>query len=129
MAKWRLYDALDDGGHNIIKQWTQNLQKRERVKLNQKLDMLEQYGPDLPPQLLAGPIFDHIYKLKVHGPIQLRPLLCKGPIDNNSEYTLLVGAIEIQWQFEPPDAETRAAINRQAIIDNPLRRCNHERVN
>jgi hypothetical protein len=128
MSKWRIYDYLDAGGNNVIKKWTGDLQKRERIKLNQKLDMLEQYGPELPPQLLAGPIFDHVYKLKVQGNPKLRPLLCKGPINNEVEYTLLVGAKEIQWKLEPDDAEEQAATNRQAIIDNPLRRCKHERV-
>jgi hypothetical protein len=128
MSKWILYDYLNTDGYNVIKKWTEDLQKRERIKLNQKLDMLEQYGPELPPQLLAGPIFDHVYKLKVQGNPKLRPLLCKGPIDNSKEYTLLVGAKEIQWELEPVNAEEQAASNRQAIIDNPLRRCKHERV-
>lgn len=125
---WILYDYLDEDGSNPIKIWTGRLEKRQRIKFNQKLDMLEQYGPELPPQLLAGPVFDHVYKLKIQGNPKLRPLICKGPIDNESEYTLLVGAKEIQWQMDPSDAEQQAANNRQAIIDNPLRRCRHERV-
>ena len=129
MGQWALYDYLDANGNNIIKEWAEGLQKRHRIKLNQKPDMLEQYGPNLPPQLLAGPIAEHIYKLKVKGDVQLRPLLCKGPIDNEQEYTLLVGAKEIQSKLNPPDAVERAIEHRQAIVDDILRRCKHERVN
>lgn len=125
---WLLYDYLDAGGHNIIKEWSEGLGKRERIKLNQKLDMLENYGPNLPPQLLAGPVFDHVYKLKIQGNPKPRPLLCKGPINNDVEFTLLLGAFEIQWQLTPKNSLEHAANNRQAIIDNPLRRCRHERI-
>ena len=44
---WALYDYLNADGRNIIKDWTQALGKRERIKLNQKLDMLENNGPNL----------------------------------------------------------------------------------
>ena len=125
---WALYDYLDADGYNVIKGWTQALGKRERIKLNQKLDMLENNGPNLPPQLLAGPVSGHIYKLKVQGNPKLRPLLCKGPLDNNREFTLLLGAFEIQGRLVPKNALVEATNNRQAIIDNPLRRCKHERI-
>ncbi len=127
MSTIKLYDYLDSEGRNIIKKWTLELQKRERIKLNQKLDMLEQYGAELPPQLLA-PVAPHIFKLKVQGAIKLRPMLCKGTIDVEKEFTLLVGAVEIQWKLEPPDAKEQAMQNRQELIDNPLRRCDHERI-
>jgi len=113
---------------NVISEWTRDLEKTQRIKLNQKLDMLTQYGPNLPPRLLAGPIFSHIYKLKVKGNVQLRPMLCKGPIDNEKEFTLLLGAIEVGDNLIPNDAPQRALYNRAEIINNKERRCEHERI-
>src|SRR5437588_9360141 len=99
---WTLFDYVNEDGVNEIAQWTRRLEKRQRIKLNQKLDMLQKHGPDLPPQLLAGPIFPHIYKLKVKGNVQLRPMLCKGPIIYDEEFTLLLGAIETDDELDRP---------------------------
>jgi hypothetical protein len=52
-------------------------------------------------------------------------MLCKGPINNNIEFTLLYGAREQDRQLIPWDAVERAEIRRQEIINNQLRRCDH----
>jgi hypothetical protein len=125
---WILFDYVNEHDVNEFAQWTRGLEKRQRVKLNQKLDMLQKHGPDLPPQLLAGPIFQHIYKLKVKGNVQLRPMLCKGPINNDAEFTLLLGAVEIGDELNPSPEE--AARIRDIIIAAPRhRRRLHERIN
>jgi hypothetical protein len=90
--------------------------------------MLAQAGSDLPPQLLAGTGVPHIYKLKVQGNPKLRPMLCKGTEDNDAEFTLLLGAKEIQWKYDPEDAPRIAALIREEIIRDPKRRCKHERI-
>lgn len=127
---WKIFDYVSARGTNEIKKWTGRLEKAHRIRLNQKLDMLEKVGPELPPQLLAGPIFDHIYKLRItSNNVQLRPMLCKGPINQEKEFTLLLGAFEVGDEFQPKDAPQRAASNREAVIDDPKRRrCRHERV-
>lgn len=126
---WKIFDYVNARGKNEIKRWIKGLEKAHRIRLNQKLDMLKKVGPELPPQLLAGPIFDHIYKLRItSNNVQLRPLLCKGPIDNAKEFTLLLGAYEVGDEFQPKDAPQRAARNREVIIENPTRRREHERV-
>jgi len=94
-------------------------------KLNQKLDMLAIVGPSLPPKLLAGPIHKHIYKLIIHGDRMLRPMLCKGPVDMEAEYTLLLGAIEIGGKLDHNPSEAEA--NRATLVASPNRRRNHER--
>jgi len=125
---WTLFDYINEHGVNEIAEWTRRLEKRQRVKLNQKLDMLQKHGPDLPPQLLAGPISPHIYKLKVKGNVQLRPMLCKGPISNDDEFTLLLGAIETGDELDHSPEE--AARIRETIIADPRnRRRLHERIN
>jgi len=50
----------------------------------------------------------------------LRPMLCKGPIEMESEYTMLIGAIEVNFKLDV-DAED-AEIRRAEIIENPNRR-------
>lgn len=130
MAEWKLYDYVLSNGTNDFEAWSKTLEKRDRGKLSQKLRMLEIAGPDLPPQLLAGPIsyYAHIYKMRINGDVALRPLLCKGPISNDEEFTLLKGAIEKDRQWVPFDAPTIASTRRLDVIADSARRCTHVRV-
>jgi hypothetical protein len=129
MAEFELYDYVARDGTNAFKAWTKTLQKDELAKLNQKLDMLRR-EPELPPLLLAGPLERKpIYKLRINGRVALRPMLCKGPIDNDSEFTLLMGATERDRVLDPEDAVDQAADRRAEVIANPTRRRTpHERV-
>jgi hypothetical protein len=130
MANWRLFDYLDVGGYNDFENWSEGLQKPDLARLNRKLKMLEDNGPNLGTGLLAGPIkgYAHIYKLKINGRVALRPLLCKGPIDNEREFTLLMGAFEIGSAWQPPNARSEAVTRRDTVIATPKRRCNHVKV-
>jgi hypothetical protein len=116
---------------NVILRWVKDekLTKRDRAVLNQKLDRLRQMDFELAigTKLLAGPIHKHIYKLVIHGDVMLRPMLCRGPIDNASEYTLLLGAIERNWKL-PPGASQQAEQNRLVVMQEPKRRRPHERI-
>lgn len=135
---WKLYDYVNEKGINEIKEWTQGLQKPQRIKLRSKLDTLAQAGPDLPPGLLMKTEVEYIYKLKVQGNPKLRPVLCKGPFGlrdistglekQERAFTLLIGAKEISWKFEPKDADIEAGIRRKKVITDPKRRRDHERV-
>jgi len=90
-----------------------------------KLHMLRVSGWDLCPQLVVGPInkTGHIYKLKVYADVMLRPMLCKGPFDMNSECTFLIGAKEVQGRLIPgPD---KAAENRNILLADRTRRVPH----
>ena len=126
MSRWRIYEYLE-GDESAIRVWLreQNIPERDRGQLLQKMDMLAMHGMDLPPKLLAGPIKSkkkpqeqsHIYKLIVHGQRMLRPLLCRGPVDMDGEFTMLIGAIEKDGvlDVDPMAAEVR----RQRIIADP----------
>jgi len=92
----------------MILRWVKDdrLSVRDRAALNQKFERLVQmdFKMAIDTKLLAGPIHksQHIYKVKIHGQVMLRPMLCKGPINNQEEYTLLVGP----WKLAggcPPD--------------------------
>ena len=95
----KLWDFLSSAPRreNLILRWVsdEKLTKRDRAILNQKLKRLCQIDFELAvgTKLLAGPIYKHIYKLVIHGDVMLRPMLCRGPIDPHTEYTLLLGAI------------------------------------
>jgi hypothetical protein len=75
-------------------------------------------------KLLQGPIYKSIYKLRIKQTVQLRPLLCRGPFDNDAEYTLLEGAKEIGRKLTTGAVE-RANKNRDELLANPKRRRNH----
>jgi len=126
---WDIYEFLDNRGERVIVRWvrTAKIQKRARILLDQKIDLLREHGPELPPELLSpGPIDGgHIYKLKVRGPVMLRPLLCKGPFSMEDEYTLLQGAIERGDKLPVGDVE-RAEENRQILIAAEDRRLPYE---
>lgn len=123
-----LFDYTSENGNNEIKEWTSKLQTKERAKLNLKLDMLASKGHELFPHVLTDTPTPGIQKLRVQGKVKLRPMLCKGPIDNEKEYTLLIGATERDSKFEPKNADKKANERKQIIIKNPNRRCTHERI-
>jgi hypothetical protein len=134
ISSWKIFDAVEDGKSRIAL-WIakEKLGKREIGQLNQKIDMLERNGHNLPPNLLAGPIkskrnkklVSHIYKLRLNGDRALRPLLCKGPIEMDREYTMLLGAIEVNSVLDI-DAEDAENV-RATIVANPRLRKPHER--
>ncbi len=125
---YELYDYVNSKGVNEFKAWTQFIQKNDRAKLNAKLDMLKKLGPDLFPQVLTGTPTPGIQKLRVKGNVQLRPMLCAGPISVDKEYTLLLGAKEVQSKFVPKDADQIANANKSDILNDPNRRVRHERI-
>jgi len=126
---YKLFDYVDAQGRNLIKKWSDKLQAEQRARLNSMLDRLELHGDTLHPNMLAGSGVAGIEKLKVHGKVQLRPLLCKGPINVHGEYTLLMGAKEIGDKWAPTDAREVALKHKSAIQAAPEnRRKQHERV-
>lgn len=126
---YSIYDFLNLQGQNEIKEWTLGLEKAQRGKLNEKLDKLMLYGDELFPHMLTGTPVPGIQKLRVKGKVQLRPLLCKGPVNIDSEYTLLLGAKEIGDKWSPKNAPTIANNNKTEVIAAPSsRRVEHERV-
>jgi hypothetical protein len=125
--KYSIYDYVHPVEGNIIKTWSSGLQKKERAKLNQRLDSLALHGPELIPGLLSPTGVPKIFKLKIRGKVQLRPMICEGP-GSESEFTLLLGAKEISSKYVPDGAPEKAAEYRADLITHPERRVKHERV-
>jgi hypothetical protein len=125
---WTLYDFVNQRGQNTVADWCRRLQKHDLLRLNQKLDLLEQSGHQLCPGLV-GPIHNsrHLYKIKVNGSVAVRLFLCKGPIEMDTEYTLLLGAFEVGDKL--PEGTLEAAEQyRLDIVRDQTRRCIHERI-
>lgn len=127
MAK--VWHYRDDDGNDVIKEWAIGVPKRQVIKLQAKIDMLVQYGSDLPPQLLADTGVTGIKKLKVQGNPQLRPLLCMLlEKDGEEEFVLLVGAYEIDWDYSPANALTIAISRREEVLKDANRKTKHDRL-
>jgi len=123
---YALYDYVDRHGRNPIKDWSRRLEKGYLAKLNDRLRKLRQVGMDMLPLMLAGVRgHPHLYKLKMTGRVTLRPLLCRGPINMEREFTLLVGAFEQNRRFDPPSAPDDADQCREEITEDPSRRTPH----
>lgn len=129
--EYALWDFVDHRGKSVLLQWVANdrLTRRDRAALNQKIQRLAQMDFKLAigTKLLAGPIINHVYKLVIHGDVMLRPMLCRGPIVNETEYTFLLGAVETGGKL-PPRSKEKAVENRRVILNDPTRRCAHQRI-
>jgi len=128
---YRLWDFRNERGDNLIAKWTRQHERQHRARLNVKLDMLVRvpFESAIKSKLLHGPIQKqrHIYKLRIQSDVAMRPLLCRGPIENLTEYTLLLG-IEENGGKLPDGAVERAEGNRQAVLADRSRREVHVRV-
>jgi hypothetical protein len=121
--KWRIYEFLDARGKGVIEEWLDTVDDDMRARFHQKLDLLAEHGPDLPPGLLAGTNYKHIDKLRIFGKgVTWRVMLCKGPISNETEFTILFIAQEKDRKTIPKDADRRADNNRRIIIADSSRR-------
>jgi hypothetical protein len=124
-----LFDYCNAAGLNEFKEWTKSLQSPQRAKLNAKLDMLQFKGMGLFPELLSGTDTPGIMKLRIKGNVQLRPMLCKGPVDVNTEFTLLMGATEVGGKLKPKNADAVAGGLKNEVRNDPdHRRIDHARV-
>jgi hypothetical protein len=126
---WMLYDYRDSRNRNPVREWSERLQKKDLARINHRIDMLGGKGKDFCPGL-AGPLHGspHLYKIKINGTVAARMILCKGPINMEIEYTLLLGAFERDDELPAGTIETAESC-RQAIIRDPKnRRGPHERA-
>lgn len=126
---FQLFDYRGPDGTNEFKVWTRSLQPAERGKLDAKLDMLQLMGAGLFPEVLTGTDVPGILKLRVKGKVHLRPMLCKGPVNVEGEFSLLMGAFEVGNKLKPANAPSVAANRKEEIKRDPdNRRVGHERV-
>jgi len=94
-------------------EWRDGLPKRDRAILDEKMRMIERNGQSA--TCLKGPLgsFRHLYKIKARGPtFEMRPLLCKGPVDMDAEFTMLKPMIEKDFEDVPATAKGEAERRR-----------------
>jgi hypothetical protein len=131
MDRYKLWDFLDNRFKSVILQWVRDdrLTKRDRAILNQKISRLAQmdFSLAINAKLLAGPIYKHVYKMRMKGDVQLRPMLCRGPVDNDAEYTFLLGTVETGGHLPAGSKET-AENNRTVVLDDHDKRIRHQRI-
>jgi hypothetical protein len=129
--KFNLFDFKNSSDENVLQYWADRLplQKRDRGRLDSKIDMLKRVGDNLPPKLLQPTRARHIMEIAVNGQVALRVLLCRGPIVMKNEFTFLFGATEKDRKYNPKNSPERADRNRDDLILNPSQRCKHERFN
>ena len=125
---YALYDFCNEFGDNLIVKWahSERLSGRDKALLDVKCNALSTHGTDLIPKLLA-PVSRHpgIFKLRAQTTRALRPMLCKGPLQMEGEFTLLLGSIEENFVLRPPPAE--ATKRKNELLKNAKRRVEHER--
>jgi hypothetical protein len=126
---WALYDYRDHRGENPVRKWCERLQKQDLARMNQRIDILAAKGKDFCPGL-AGPLHGspHLYKIKINGQVAARLILCKGPIDMEIEYTLLLGAFERDDELPEGTLEAAESYRQEIISDPNNRRRLHERA-
>ncbi len=126
LPKWPVYCFITHRDENVIRRWLadEKVPKSQVAIFQAKIDAYERGGPNVNPGLIVGPVAKNIYKMKVKGHkghVQLRPLLCYGPF-NETEVTLLVGAIEKDFKLKPDTCKEQAHENRECLIGNRERR-------
>jgi len=114
-----IYEYVDDGAAPEFTTWRGTLEKRQQAKLDAKTMMIRRVGLAALSHEMLPRVGGGIYKLRIHGNVALRPMLCAGPLDENTEATLLVPAVERDRQLEPGNAIELAKSRRDAIKANP----------
>jgi hypothetical protein len=86
------------------------------------------HGTGLIPGILSPTGIPSIFKMKIHGKVQLRPMLCEGPGRGEEAFTLLLGAYEVSDDYVPIGAPLIASRMRESLIKDMRRRVLHERI-
>jgi hypothetical protein len=132
MSLWTFLDYLGASGENMIVAWLQEIHSaKTRTKVSARMDakiehvsVLEQR--DWPRYLfteLAG--FPGILEMRfTYNNVQYRPLGFFGP--DRYEFTFLIGAIEKNSRFIPPNAPDTALARKDIVESDKGRTSEHE---
>lgn len=114
-----IYDYVDSDDRNDIEAWMKTLAARNRAKLDERLDKLHHHGEELFPDILSPSTENGILKLKCKGNVQLRPHLCRGPVNESAEYTLLMGAKEVGDKLVPANVASVSKTRKAEVKAKP----------
>lgn len=121
-----IWEYLDRRDRRPFSLWRERLSKLEQARLDDKMRALQVFGTQV---AFLKPVskFPHLKKLRVVVPDQaLRPLLCVGPFDMTGEFTMLAGAREQNFEFDPPGVREEAERRRLEIMVDRTRRVIYE---
>jgi len=118
---WDIFGYRDNRNRNVIRKWLRTAGNVLAAKAEAKIRMLHQFGPDCPKGMLADTSDRHIDKLRVLGNDNTRILVCKGPANVGSEYTLLSAQAEKDRKL-PKGAIEQAVARRAEVIADPANR-------
>lgn len=119
---WKLFEPVDGRGNGRFTAWRDRLQKGDQAAVDEKLRSLQIFGA-VAPCLKGVTGYGRLRKIHISTPtLALRPLVCRGPDDQDSEFTLLLGAREVNWDWEPDDAPATADRIRAGIEKGTIKR-------
>ena len=110
-----IWEFLANGKEHVMRNWMHEnkISVGERAKLDHALHRLRTLDRELLSHKLLAPLGDRILKLRLRCENrELRPMLCRGPVGDPLDYTLLLGAMEVGDRLVPHDAKAQADANR-----------------
>ena len=115
---------MDVRGQRVIEEWRKDLEERQRGQLDSKLVQLESFGPEeLKGTKFCSRLTGGLWKLRVKTKnVEARLIFCKGPIENDREVTLLMGAMERDRKLVPEDALNQAGVRLREVSQFPEER-------
>ena len=105
----------------MIRTWLKDkdISVRDQAKLDYALQRLRSLDRALISPKLLAEVGDKILKLRVRCENrELRPMLCRGPVGDPLDYSLLVGALEIGDELHPGNAKEKAKEHRADLVRN-----------
>jgi len=122
-----IFELIDRKGPVITVWLLEELEPKHRYLLEEKLDRITQADPEIAKTLISGTRARGIFKVKVKSNIQLRPLLCYGPLRPKEEVTFLFPAYERDDDWEPSGAPEMASARRDQLTAGKAERVKYER--
>lgn len=125
-----IWHYLDLEGRDVVTEWASALQGRQLGKLQNQIDRLAIYGSALKPLPLSDAGMPPLLKFKIHGNVELRPIIWQIVESNRSdeeEFVILAGAIEVSWKWVPSNALEIAESRRQELLKDESRKARHSR--
>lgn len=124
MSYWVFKCFVTDRSDNEIRLWLKGLPKKVQVKIEKRLQYLSnvKYLEREPQYIKPYKGYEGIYEIRVvFGGDQYRPLCCHGP--GLGEITLLIGAVEKDWELEPKNAPDIALARKKLILSGRGKIC------
>ncbi len=116
----RIWEFLVKGKDPVIRHWLKDkdISVRDQAKLDYALQRLRSLDRGLISPKLLAEVGDKILKLRVRCENrELRPMLCRGPVGDPLDYTLLAGALEIGDDLHPANVKEKAKEHRAELVE------------